>query len=197
MAKKSTRGPERERRREDALSRERIVDAAIELLDADGEDGLTFRALATRLATGPGAIYWHVTNKGELLVAATDAVVARAMGEVARLGHAARSDPSHRARRVRRRSRRIRGWARSSLANSVGDGDAADLRAPRPPGRGAGRSAGGAQFTAASTLLSYVIGVSLQNAAASQFARRELAPSTNRVDFLEAAAARLARARRP
>src|SRR4051812_21013401 len=63
-------------RREDALSRERIVAAAVELLDAAGESGLTFRALSARLRTGPGAIYWHVANKDELLGAATDAVLA-------------------------------------------------------------------------------------------------------------------------
>ncbi|GAA1938738.1 hypothetical protein GCM10009754_02190 [Amycolatopsis minnesotensis] len=39
----------------------------MELLDAGGEGGLTFRALTERLATGPGAIYWHAANKGELL----------------------------------------------------------------------------------------------------------------------------------
>ncbi|MBP2326560.1 AcrR family transcriptional regulator [Kibdelosporangium banguiense] len=65
--------------RTDALSRERIVEAAVELLDADGEGGLTFRALTERLATGPGAIYWHVRNKDEMLGAATDAVVAAAL----------------------------------------------------------------------------------------------------------------------
>src|SRR3954465_3816370 len=58
-------------RRTDALSRERIVQAAIEILDAEGESGLTFRALATRLSTGAGAIYWHVASKGELLAATT------------------------------------------------------------------------------------------------------------------------------
>jgi hypothetical protein len=42
-------------RREDALSHDRIVDALIELLDSEGENGLTSCALATRLATGPGA----------------------------------------------------------------------------------------------------------------------------------------------
>ena len=63
-------------RRTEALSRERIVEAAVELLDAAGAGGLTFRALTERLATGPGAIYWHVANKGELLGAATEAVVA-------------------------------------------------------------------------------------------------------------------------
>ena len=66
---KDTRGTERE----DPLTRERIVEAAIELLDDEGEDGLTFRALATRLETGAGAIYWHIANKSELLVAASDA----------------------------------------------------------------------------------------------------------------------------
>ena len=66
-------------RRTEALSRERIVEAAVELLDAAGEGGLTFRVLTERLATGPGAIYWHVANKGELLGAATDAVVAAAL----------------------------------------------------------------------------------------------------------------------
>jgi AcrR family transcriptional regulator len=75
---KATRGSER---RHDALSRERIVAAAIELLDKSGENDLTFCALATRLATRPGAISWHVANKSELLVAATDAVVARTLGD--------------------------------------------------------------------------------------------------------------------
>ncbi|MDT7744661.1 MAG: hypothetical protein QOE59_3739 [Actinomycetota bacterium] len=74
-------GTRRSQRRTEALSRERIVEAAVELLDADGEGegGLTFRALSERLATGPGAIYWHVTNKEELLATATDALVAAAL----------------------------------------------------------------------------------------------------------------------
>jgi AcrR family transcriptional regulator len=70
--------PPRTQRRAEALSRERIVAAAVELLDVAGEDGLMFRELSARLRTGPGAIYWHVANKGELLVAATDAVLADA-----------------------------------------------------------------------------------------------------------------------
>jgi len=69
----------RPERREEPLSRERIVEAAIAILDTAGESGLTFRALAERLATGPGAIYWHVSGKDELLGAATEAVVSRVM----------------------------------------------------------------------------------------------------------------------
>ena len=66
-------------RREDSLTRERIVEASIELLDSNGEGGLTFRALSERLATGPGAIYWHIASKSDLLTAACDAIVARTM----------------------------------------------------------------------------------------------------------------------
>src|SRR5471030_941219 len=66
-------------RREESLSRDRIIEAAIALLDNSGEAGLTFRALSERLATGPGAIYWHIANKSDLLTAACDAIVARTM----------------------------------------------------------------------------------------------------------------------
>src|ERR1700754_631520 len=75
MGKKSPGTP----RREESLSRERIIDASIALLDEAGESGLTFRALSQKLATGPGAIYWHVANKSELLTAACNAMVARTM----------------------------------------------------------------------------------------------------------------------
>jgi AcrR family transcriptional regulator len=61
------------------LSRERIVKAAVELLDAAGESALTVRALAERLSTGSGAIYHHVGNMGELLQAATESVVTAAL----------------------------------------------------------------------------------------------------------------------
>ena len=73
MTEKTPRRP----RRDDALSRERIIAASIELLDSGGEAALTFRTLSDRLATGPGAIYGHIANKHDLLVAACDAIVAR------------------------------------------------------------------------------------------------------------------------
>ena len=70
-------------RRTDALSKARIVEAAIEILDAHGESALTFRALTARLTTGSGALYWHVADKNDLLAAATDNIVARFMTKVA------------------------------------------------------------------------------------------------------------------
>src|SRR5689334_13543583 len=59
----------RNTRRSDALSRDRIIAATIEVLDATGEAGLTVRALTAHLSTGRGAIYHHVANKEELLAA--------------------------------------------------------------------------------------------------------------------------------
>jgi len=73
MTKKMERRP----RREESLSRERIVEASIALLDEGGEGALTFRSLSERLATGPGAIYGHIANKGDLLAAACDAIFLR------------------------------------------------------------------------------------------------------------------------
>jgi len=73
MAAKSQRAP----RRTEALSRAVIVKAATEILDAEGEDALTLRALTVRLSTGYGAIYHHVADRNDLLAAATDHVIAR------------------------------------------------------------------------------------------------------------------------
>jgi AcrR family transcriptional regulator len=49
------------------ITRERIVAAALELLNDEGMDGLTVRALASRLDIRAPALYWHVRNKQELL----------------------------------------------------------------------------------------------------------------------------------
>ena len=49
------------------LTRERIVATAMDLLDEHGIDGVTARALATRLEVKASALYWHVRDKQELL----------------------------------------------------------------------------------------------------------------------------------
>jgi AcrR family transcriptional regulator len=69
-------------RRAEARTKAQIVEAAIAILDGEGEAALTFRALAARLATGAGAIYWHVANKDDLLAAAADHVVSHAVEEI-------------------------------------------------------------------------------------------------------------------
>jgi len=178
---RATRGSER---REDALSRERIVDAAIELLDRVGEDGLTFRALAVRLATGAGAIYWHIASKSELLVAAGDAVVARAMPSAL-----AFPTPHAEIRRIAVslfEAIDAHPWVGAQLA--FAPWQTALLQIFERIGRqvqalGAPR---GAQFTATSTLVSYILGVSVQNAANA----RRFDPAVDRAEFLESVSTR-------
>ncbi|CCH32687.1 TetR/AcrR family transcriptional regulator C-terminal domain-containing protein [Actinosynnema sp. NPDC047251] len=70
---------DRPRRRNQVLSREQVLDAAIELLDSGGEGALTVRAMTERLATGSGAVYHHVGTRNELLDAATETIVAAAL----------------------------------------------------------------------------------------------------------------------
>jgi len=50
-----------------ALTKTAIVQAALDLLDEAGTDGLTLRALATRLGVQAPALYWHVPSKRALL----------------------------------------------------------------------------------------------------------------------------------
>jgi AcrR family transcriptional regulator len=171
-------------RREDALSRERIVDAAIELLDAEGDGGLTFRALAARLATGPGAIYWHVSNKSELLDAASVVVVARALGELV-----AFATPHEAIRRIAVgvfEAIDAHPWMGVQL--SLAPWTIAMLQIFERIGRQV-QALGvpdAALFTSASALVSYVVGASTQNAANG----RLLEPSANRDEFLATEAAR-------
>ncbi len=59
-------------RRATPLTRERIVEAAVALLDEHGIDGLTMRHLAQRLAVTSTALYWHVKTKDDVLDLALD-----------------------------------------------------------------------------------------------------------------------------
>jgi AcrR family transcriptional regulator len=54
-------------RRTRGLSRERIVAAAIELVEAEGLNALSMARLAERLGCGTMSLYRHVANKDELL----------------------------------------------------------------------------------------------------------------------------------
>lgn len=61
---------------EPPLSRDRIAAAAVDLLNAQGMNGLTMRRLADRLGAGAMSLYWHVSGKEEVLDLALDAVLA-------------------------------------------------------------------------------------------------------------------------
>ncbi|MGK5632745.1 TetR/AcrR family transcriptional regulator [Streptomyces sp. URMC 123] len=58
----------------ETLSRDQIVRAAIELLDAEGLEGLSMRRLGQRLGSAATAMYWHVGSKDNLIVLAADEV---------------------------------------------------------------------------------------------------------------------------
>ena len=58
------------------LNRDRIVQAALAIADAEGLDALTMRRLAVELGAAPMAAYSHFRDKRELLAAVVDAVMA-------------------------------------------------------------------------------------------------------------------------
>jgi AcrR family transcriptional regulator len=177
---------QRVERRTDALSKERIVEAAIAILDADGESALTFRALAARLVTGSGALYWHVANKNELLAAATDHILGRVMSGVVN-----GAEPRATVRAIALGvcdAIDAHPWMGTQLAREpwqaalmqVLEGIGGQLQALGVPER--------AQFDCASALLNYILGLAAQHAAAA----RLVPPDTGRTAFLAAVAARWA-----
>jgi len=62
------------RARSTPLTRERIVEAAVALLDGHGIEGLTMRRLAGALDVTPTALYWHVRTKEDVLDLAVDRI---------------------------------------------------------------------------------------------------------------------------
>jgi AcrR family transcriptional regulator len=56
----------------ETLTRKQVIRAAIEVLDADGLEGLNMRRLGSHLGCAPTAVYWHVRGKDDLVVLAAD-----------------------------------------------------------------------------------------------------------------------------
>jgi len=168
----------RSRRRPDALSKERIVATATEMLDADGEDALTLRALAARLKTGAGALYWHVANRDELLAAATENVVA---GVVA--AASAEDDPRTAIRAIALGTFDAvdaHPWVGAQLGREPWS---ATLRLLEGLGGNVARMGvpEAAQFNSSTALLNFVLGAAGQNAANA----RLVPPDADRSAFLE------------
>jgi AcrR family transcriptional regulator len=170
-------------RREESLSRDRIIEATIAILDGGGESGLTFRTLSERLVTGPGAIYWHIASKSELLTAACDAIVARMMNEPL-------VDATPEAT-IRALALCIfdaidaHPWVGSALTQAASqlpmvriiERIGQQVRALGVPDE--------EQWATVGALLNYILGVAGQNAANTQFARTR---GVDRSDFLDAVA---------
>ncbi len=92
-----------------SLTRERIVAAAFEILDAYGLADLSMRRLAGALGVQPGALYNHVPSKQELLALLADDI----LGGVA--------EPLGPWRPT------VEAWARSLRAGLLAHRDSADL----------------------------------------------------------------------
>lgn len=58
------------------LTRERIVDAALGLVRADGLPALSMRALADEVGSAPMSLYRHVADRQDVLVAMLDVIAA-------------------------------------------------------------------------------------------------------------------------
>lgn len=155
------------------------------MLDADGEAAFTFRALTARLATGAGAVYWHVADKNALLVAATDEVVDRVVDAASHV-----DDPRTAVREFALGlfdAIRAHPWVGSQLSREPWQ--AASLQIFDRFGRqlqGLGVPEE-AQFDCASALLSYVQGLAGQYAAAA----RLLASTADDAEFEAATDRRL------
>ncbi|MGA3220001.1 MAG: TetR/AcrR family transcriptional regulator [Acidimicrobiales bacterium] len=66
--------PPEHARRHRALSRDEIVQAAVALADAEGPGAVNMRRIAKELDVGAMSLYWHVTDKDQLLDLMLDAV---------------------------------------------------------------------------------------------------------------------------
>ncbi|AEU36325.1 TetR/AcrR family transcriptional regulator [Granulicella mallensis] len=171
-------------RREESLSRESIIEASIELLDSSGEGGLTFRTLSERLATGPGALYWHIANKSDLLTAACDAIVARTMEAI----------PPCAKPKANLRALALgmfdaideHPWVGSALAQAPGEMPMVRILERLGQQVRALGAEDDTQWAAVGALLNYILGVGGRNAANGQLARER---GLDRSDFLEAVAA--------
>lgn len=57
------------------LTRERITEAALDILGEYGLADVSMRRVATALGVAPGALYWHIANKQELIACMAEAIV--------------------------------------------------------------------------------------------------------------------------
>jgi TetR/AcrR family transcriptional regulator, tetracycline repressor protein len=64
---------------------ERIVAAAVELVDAEGANALSMRMLAQHLDSGTATLYRHFANRAELVARVTDHVFGEVDIDAARL----------------------------------------------------------------------------------------------------------------
>ncbi|MFD2421840.1 TetR/AcrR family transcriptional regulator C-terminal domain-containing protein [Amycolatopsis pigmentata] len=103
------------------ITREKVVEAALELLDEKGIDAVTVRALAERLDVRAPALYWHLRNKQELLDEMSTTVLRRIADVLPAPGSGWREDLAAYARVLRAEYLRHRDGARVFSGARVSD----------------------------------------------------------------------------
>lgn len=103
------------------INAEVISQTALALLDEVGLDGLTMRLVATTLGVQPGALYWHVKNKQQLLDTMASAIFADAADglEAPRAGVAWQDWLADWARQLRRAMLRYQDGAKVFAGGNV------------------------------------------------------------------------------
>ncbi|WP_026454392.1 TetR/AcrR family transcriptional regulator C-terminal domain-containing protein [Saccharomonospora iraqiensis] len=114
------------------ITRERIVAAALELLNDRGMDALTVRALASRLDVAAPALYWHVRNKQELLDEMSTFVMRRVTDALSGIppGASWRDDVAAYARVLRSEYLLYRDGARLFSGTRISDPDVVKAKEP-------------------------------------------------------------------
>lgn len=79
--------PRRAAKDEPPLSRARIVEAAVAVLDEVGIERLTMRRLAERLGVVAPSLYWHVDTKDDVIDLAVDAIFGEVSADAHRVVH--------------------------------------------------------------------------------------------------------------
>ena len=83
-----------------ALSRDKIVDAALRLMEREGLQGVSMRKLAQELDAGAATLYWHVGDKEQLLGLMLDRIVGQSK--------VVEPDPEHWQEQVKQLARNAR-----------------------------------------------------------------------------------------
>jgi TetR/AcrR family transcriptional regulator, tetracycline repressor protein len=114
------------------LTRERVVAAALELLDEQGMGAVTVRALAARLDVRAPALYWHVRNKQELLDEMSTSVMRGVVAELSKIAPGAgwRDDLAAYARILRSQYLLHRDGARIFSGTRITDPDVVRMKEP-------------------------------------------------------------------
>lgn len=94
--------PARASKTDSALSRDEVVDAAVRIVESEGDTALTMRRLAEELGTAVTSIYWHVGTRDVLVDLMIERLMAE-MGDVTPKGSGPRKRIAGLANELRRR----------------------------------------------------------------------------------------------